>query len=287
MFKQFRVAATVVVLSAMAGAIAPAAQAQIFQDNSVTYSYGTRFHEPFVPRNIEKNWASFQHVSGDKWGGNFFLLDAKMSDSADPTSGSAGTANPQGAQELYGIYIRTFSFNKLTGAKGGFGPVADFGWTVGGHANTKNDPFGSRKRLLTSGLYVDWALPMNASYRTSAEVCREWNRSGFSPALDADYHATFCFNSFFMVPFTIGSVPVTFTTGTSIVAPKGEDTTWEYYVYPELMADVGTVFGARKGLLEVGVRYDYWLNKFGNNTAGPAGDTAFDRVPMLRVRSHF
>lgn len=286
MFKTFK-AATVLAAATLGSVVATSAQAQIFQDNSITYSYGTRFHEPFNTRNIEKNWVSFQHVSGDKLGGNFFLLDMKASDSADPTSGSANTANPQGAQELYGIYIRTFSWNKVTGSKGGFGPIADFGWTVGGHANAKNDSFGSRKKLFTSGLYIDWAMPMKASLRTSAEICREWNRAPSTATRDADYQATGCFNGFLMVPFTVGSMPVYFTTGISVVAPKGEQTTWEYYVFPELMADVGTVFGARKGLLEVGVRYDYWLNKFGNNTAGPASDGAFDRVPMLRVRSHF
>jgi len=163
----------------LAGAVTTSAQAQIFQDNSITYTYGTRFHEPFNQRDIEKHWVSYQHVSGDKLGGNFFLLDVKMSDSVDPTGGSAGSASPQGAQELYGIYIRTFSWNKVTGSKGGFGPIADFGWTVGGHANSKNDSFGSRKRLFTSGLYLDWAMPMNASLRTSAEVCREWNRAPY------------------------------------------------------------------------------------------------------------
>ncbi|MDX2203692.1 MAG: hypothetical protein NW223_13145 [Hyphomicrobiaceae bacterium] len=283
----FRLKAALAVLGACigTGALATAAQAQIFQDNSITYAFGTRFHEPYNTNDITKSWVSYLHVSGDKWGGNFFLLDAKFSDSKDPTGNTAGTANPVGASELYGIYVRTFSYNKLTGSKGGFGPIADFGWTVGGHANAKNDSFGSEKRLLTSGLYLDWAVPAGARLRTSFEVCREWNVNGTGAA--ADYHPTFCFNSSFGVPFTVAGVSMAFSGFYGIVAPKGESTVTEHYLGMELMADVGHVFGARKGFLEAGVRYDYWVNKFGNDHSGPAGDGAFDRVPMLLVRTHF
>lgn len=263
------------------GAVASEAQAQIFQDNSITYSYGTKFHEPYNPKDITKSWVSYLHVDGDKWGGNFFLLDAKFSDNKDPTPGGLG------AQELYGIYIRTFSYNKLTGSKGGFGPIADFGWTVGGHANAKNDTFGSEKRLLTSGLYLDWAVPAGSRLRTSFEVCREWNRSNFSSSQDADFHPTFCFNSSWGVPFKVAHVPMEFAGFYGIVAPKGENTVTEHYLGLNLMADVGEALGGRKGLLEVGIRYDYWLNKFGNDSGGAAGSGAFDRVPMLQVRTHF
>lgn len=267
------------------GGLASQAQAQIFQDNSITYSYGTRFHEPFNSKDITKSWVSYLHVDGDKWGGNFFLLDAKFSDERDPTAKTAGTANPVGASELYGIYIRTFSYNKLTGSKGGFGPIADFGWTVGGHANAKNDSFGSEKRLLTSGLYLDWAVPAGSRLRTSFEVCREWNVNGTGQM--ADYHPTFCFNSSWGVPFKVAHVSMEFAGFYGIAAPKGESTVTEHYAGLNLMADVGEALGARKGLLEVGIRYDYWLNKFGNDSGGAAGSGAFDRVPMLQVRTHF
>lgn len=263
------------------GALTSTAQAQIFQDNSLTYVYGTRFHEPFNTKDITKSWVSYLHVDGDKWGGNFFLLDAKFSDANDPRRNST----TEGAQELYGIYVRTFSFNKVTGSKGGFGPIADFGWTVGGHANAKNDAFGSQKRLLTSGLYLDWAMPAGSRLRTSFEVCREWNVNGTGAA--ADYNPTFCFNSSWGVPFQIAGVSFAFSGFYGIVAPKGEATVTEHYLGAELMADVGAAMGARKGFLEVGVRYDYWVNKFGNDHNGPAGDGAFDRVPMLQVRTHF
>lgn len=283
---KFKAAVTMLAAATGMGVLATGAQAQIFQDNSITYAYGTRFSEPFTNKdNITKSWVSYQHVSGDKWGGNFFLLDAKFSDDRDPTAKTAGTANPVGASELYGIYVRTFSYNKLTGSKGGFGPIADFGWTVGGHANAKNDPFGSEKRLLTSGLYLDWAVPAGSRLRTSFEVCREWNVNG-SGAM-ADYHPTFCFNSSWGVPFKIAGLSMEWGGFYGIVAPKGEGKVTEHYVGTELMADVGQAFGARKGLVEVGVRYDYWLNKFGNDLRQDPTGGSLDRVPMLLVRSHF
>ena len=73
------VGAIVVGLTATAGG----AHAQIFQDNSLGYRYGTQFKEPGVTSNdITKSIVNFTHVDADKWGGDFFSLDILFSASS-------------------------------------------------------------------------------------------------------------------------------------------------------------------------------------------------------------
>ena len=59
------VGAIVVGLTAAAGG----AHAQIFQDNSLTYNYGTQFKEPGVAggADITKSIVTYVHVDADKW----------------------------------------------------------------------------------------------------------------------------------------------------------------------------------------------------------------------------
>ena len=82
-----RTAAALVVLASCAGA----AQAADWSDTSIGYRYGTRFAEPFNDNDITKNIVNFSHVSGYKYGKNFFNVDFLMSSQDDPSS--AGAAN--------------------------------------------------------------------------------------------------------------------------------------------------------------------------------------------------
>ena len=54
----------------------------------------------------------------------------------------------------------------------------------------------------------------------------------------------------------------------------------------QIMYDVGALMGA-KGKFKVGLEYQYWKNKFGNDHEGAAGDGAFAKTPMLRAEYHF
>ena len=42
-----------------------------------------------------------------------------------------------------------------------------------------------------------------------------------------------------------------------------------------------------KKTAKVGIEYQYWKNKFGNNASGPAGKGAFAKTPMIRAEYHF
>src|SRR5947208_4152506 len=84
------------------------AQAADWSDTSIGYRYGTRFAEPFNNSDITKNIVNLSHVSGYKYGKNFFNVDFLMSSDADPSS--AGAAS--GAHEAYVVYRHTLDLGK-------------------------------------------------------------------------------------------------------------------------------------------------------------------------------
>jgi hypothetical protein len=90
----------------------------------------------------------------------------------------------------------------------------------------------------------------------------------------------------------IGDSPFSFEGFMNVIAPKGDDefggkTKTEINFDGQVMLDVGRVVGGPKGTFKAGVEYQYWKNKFGNDSSGPAGSGAFAKTPMVRVEYHF
>ena len=90
----------------------------------------------------------------------------------------------------------------------------------------------------------------------------------------------------------VGASAWSFSGYANFIAAKGKDefgaaTKPETNVDMALMYDVGTRVGAGKNNFLVGVGYQYWKNKFGNDHKGPAGPGAFARTPMVRAEYHF
>jgi hypothetical protein len=262
-----------------------AAQAQIFQSNSIEYRYGTAFKEPGTANgdDIEKNILNFTHVDGYKYGSNFFSVDLLMSAGNDPANNGS-----QGAQEVYMVYRHDLSFNKVSNSKDfAWGPIADMGFHAGGDANSKNTAFGPEKRLIVAGPYIAWAVP-TGFLTTSFNFCKEWNHNGIvGDAVSFD--PTFCFESAWSFPFKIAGASLHFNGFFNVVAPKGKDgfgneTKTEVLTRPELMLDVGEFWG-KKDLIDVGFAYEYWLNKFGNDHNTVVGSLA--NTPMAVARVHF
>jgi hypothetical protein len=78
----------------------------------------------------------------------------------------------------------------------------------------------------------------------------------------------------------------------NLIASKGTDefggqTKPETNFDGQLMYDIGRLMGGPKGTFKVGFEYQYWKNKFGNNSSGIAGPGAFAKTPMIRAEYHF
>src|SRR6266851_5147747 len=119
-----------------------ATSAADWSDTAASIRYGKSFAEPYdnnadgSRKDIKKDIFALTHVSGYKYGTNFFNVDVLISDSSDP---GGGTPGKPGAQEVYLVYRHTLDLGKMSGSDFKFGPVRGLGLTAGIDLNTKND----------------------------------------------------------------------------------------------------------------------------------------------------
>lgn len=278
----------VVVLAAIA-VCGVTAQAADWSDTSIGYRYGSEFAEPFNNKSISKNILHLNHVSGYKYGSNFFNADMLFSDENDPSSKGASS----GAHEIYVVYRHTLDLGKVTGKDFKFGPVRGVGAVVGFDINTKTDAgYNSKKRMLVAGPSLMMDVPgflnvsllllweSNAPYSTFSGVA--------TPRYSYDVHPML--NLAWGIP--IGSLPLSFEGYANFIASKGKnefggDTAAETNIDMQVMYDMSAIMGAKPKTFRVGLEYQWWKNKFGNNASGAAGSGAFAKTPMIRAEYHF
>ena len=270
---------------------AMAAQAATFSDTSIGYRYGTEFAEPFNANAIAKDILNLNHVSGYKYGTNFFNVDTLMSDNKD----AAGAGSSNGAQEVYVVYRNTLDLEKLAGSPFKFGPVRGMGITAGFDYNTKTDAgYNSKKRMLVAGPTFMMDVPgflnvsvlalfeSNAPYSTFSKVS--------TPRYTYDAHPMI--GAAWGIPLAGGAVPISFEGFANFIAAKGKnesggDSAAETNIDMQIMLDLSGVMGAAPKSFKLGLEYQYWKNKFGNDSDGVAGKGAFAKTPMIRVEYHF
>jgi len=270
---------------------ATGAQAANWSDTSIGYRTGTSFAEPFNANDIKKNIFNFNHVSGYNYGSNFFNVDFLMSDSKDP--GGRGSTN--GAQEAYVVYRHTLDMAKITGMKLSFGPIKTINATVGFDWNAKTDAgYNSKKRMLVAG--PTFAINIPAGF-LNVGLYQLWESNApfntFSGVSTPRYH----YDPHPMLNLVWG-IPLGKETGFSFegfanfITSKGKnefggDTAAETNIDMQIMYDASSFIGAKPKTFRVGIEYQYWKNKFGNDSGGAAGKGAFAKTPMLRVQYHF
>ena len=268
--------------------VASASQAADWSDTSIGFRTGNNFAEPFNTSDIKKNIVNLNHVSGYKYGGNFFNADFLMSDSKDP----AGAGSTNGAQEVYIVYRHTLDIEKVSGTKMAFGPVRGFGLVAGFDVNAKTDAgYNSKKRMFVVGPQVSFDVPgflnvgllvlkeSNAPYNTFTKTSTPRYSYKTHPMLTAAWG------------IGLGNSGFSFEGFANFIASKGKnefggDTAAETNIDAQIMYDLGALAGA-KGKFKVGLEYQYWKNKFGNSSSGPAGSGAFAKTTMLRAEYHF
>ncbi|WP_298831778.1 outer envelope protein [uncultured Piscinibacter sp.] len=277
-----------ITLGAALALLSGAAAAADWSDTSIGYRYGTKFAEPFNSEDISKNIVNLTHVSGYAYGTNFFNVDLLMSDSKDP----AGAGSTDGAHEVYIVYRHTLDLEKVTGTSMKFGPIRGAGLTLGFDANTKTDAgYNSKKRMWVFGptLFVDVPGFLNVSLLVLKESNAPYNTFSNTSTPRYDYKTHPMLNLAWGIP--IGSTGFSFEGYLNWIASKGNNefggnTKPETNIDAQIMYDVGALWGS-KGKFKVGLEYQYWKNKFGNDHEGPAGEGAFAKTPMLRAEYHF
>ncbi len=280
-------------LRAIAAAALAACAGTVFaadwSDTSIGIRTGSKFAEPFGSNDIKKTIIDFNHVSGYKYGTNFFNIDFLMSDSKDP----AGANSTEGAQEVYIVYRNTVDLEKAAGAKLGFGPVKGLGVTFGFDANAKNDAgYNSRKRMLVLGptAFIDVPGFLNVSLLLLKESNAPYSTFTNTGVARYTYKTHPMLTAAWGIP--VGGLPLSFEGFFNYIAAKGTNefggpTKPETNFDAQVMLDVGAATGGAKGTFKVGLEYQYWKNKFGNDAKGPAGSGATAKTPMLRAEYHF
>lgn len=272
---------------------APGAYGDDWHDTAVAYRYGSRFAEPYGRNDISKHIYSLIHSRGDRYGSQFLSIEFLQSDSADPQVVSSG----RGAQEVYALYRHTLNLGSYLERDFSFGPVRGVGMTVGLDLNSKQDvSYNSRKQMWVAG--PTWMIEVPGFLNISLLALWESNapHNGVTGVgTPRYYYATHpMLNLVWGIPLHIGGQVFSFEGYGNFIAPKGKnefggETVAETNVDMQLMYDLSPALAARRNTLKVGLAYQYWRNKFGNDHTGAAGAGAgaFARTLMVRVESHF
>jgi hypothetical protein len=290
MLSQYTTGFTTSRLILMAGTLAatPVFAAE-WSDTYIGYRYGSKFAEPFEGDSISKDIVNLNHVSGYKYGTNFFNADILLSDDDDP----ADANSTEGAREVYVVYRHTLDLGKVMGKDYSYGIIRGMGMTAGFDYNNKNDSgYNSKKQMLVLGPTLMFDVPgfFNVSLLAlweSNAPCNDFTNTCVS-RYDYDTHAMLSLA--WGIP--IGSSPFSFEGFALFIDDKGTDefggdTKAETNIDMQLMLDAGAVAGGPKNTFKVGLEYQYWKNKFGNDSDGPAGSGAFAKTPMIRAEYHF
>lgn len=271
------------------------AQAADWSDTALTYRQGSKYAEPFNTNDISKNIVGLTHASGYKYGSNFFNVDYLMSDSKDPAA--FGSSN--GAREVYVVYRNTVDLEKTTGKSFKTTGLRGLGITTGFDFNTKTDAgYNSKKQMLVAGPTAFLDVPagfLNVSllqlWETNAPHST-FPGGADTPRYRYDPHPML--TAAWGIPFSIGSVPLSFEGFANYIVAKGKnefggDTAAETNIDMQVMYNITS-----DKTFRVGAEYQYWKNKFGNQTTavtdaatGKAGRGATAKTPMIRVEYHF
>ncbi|PIT73577.1 outer envelope protein [Limnohabitans sp. JirII-29] len=285
-------------LIAFAALTSVAAQAADWSDTALTYRHGSKFAEPYGNTDISKNIVGLTHVSGYKYGTNFFNVDMLMSNSKDPATATSS----EGAREVYVVYRNTVDLEKATGKSFKTSGVRGLGVTAGFDFNTKTDAgYNSKKEMFVVGptLMLDVPGFLNVSLLALFESNSPFNgySSTSTPRYNYDTHPMISLS--WGIPFSVASVPLSFEGFANLITAKGKnefggDTAAETNIDMQVMYDMSSAVNASKNTFKVGLEYQYWKNKFGNPTTattnsstGQAGPGAFAKTPMIRAEYHF
>lgn len=294
----FRLAAGALVAgAALVGPIltgAGSAKADIIQwsDTFAGVRYGTNYREPANTSDVSKAIFQIGHVSGWTYGTNFFNLDILQSlkKSEEPSKD-----NDRGANEIYFVFRETLSSSKIFGAEYG-GIIRDVGLTFGTDLSYKNDFFNARVRKFVIGPTIDFDVP--GFFNIGLQAYFEHNNNGVVRALNipppadasVDFDPTWRVAGAWGIPFEVG-LPFKFKGFFTVTGEKGKDgfnndTTYEILLESALLADIGPNLGADKGHFYLGLGYQWWKNKFGNDPKFTAAGTEAS-VPQLVVEFHW
>lgn len=190
---------------------------------------------------------TLEHVNGWKYGDNFFFVDITNADREDATS----------ATEFYGEISPRLSFSKMSGKSVSAGIIKDVLFTATLEVGDYVDVDGSKGfHNYLYGLAVDLDLPGVPVFQVNYYVRNE-HRDVPNGKVDTGSQITLVW----VKPFTVGGLNFVFE-GFFDYAYGVDPLEDNIITAPRLLLDVGALWGS-PGVLQAGVEYQIWRNKFG------------------------
>ena len=257
-----------------------AVQAADWSNTWVGYRWGTQFREPAITSDISKNILQIQHSGSYRYGVNFFNVDMLESGSNDPALNGGG-----GAQETVVVYRNTVSLSKLSGEKYGAGFIRDIGVQFGMDWNSRNDVIASRLYRPMAGPNISLDVP--GYWNVGLLWQHERNHNGVT-GKDVAYDNTWRLATAWDIPLGVASVPGKFRGFANYISAKGtngfgKQTKPETLLEAFLMLDAGSAMASEKGIVFIGIGYQYWKNKYGNDSSADASGGSFSRTPQFQL----
>ena len=192
------------------------------------------------------------------------------------------------------VYRNTVDLEKAAGVAAKFGPVRGMGVTFGFDVNAKTDAgYNSKKRMLVVGptLFVDVPGFLNVSLLLLKESNAPYNTFTSTSTPRYSYKTHPMLSAAWGIPLA-KDIPISFEGYANFIASKGKNefgggTKPETNIDMQVMYDASSLLGASKNTAKIGLEYQYWRNKFGNDHTGAAGSGAFAKTPMIRAEYHF
>ncbi len=237
-------------LVAACGVVAQPAQAAEWSDNAIRYWVGTSFKEPGVGANGTDGTDIAKNVFSFTHASGY-KYGGNFLNVDVLLSSSVDNANNSnaGAAEIYAVYRTDLSFNRISGSKMfSFGPVRDVLLIAGADLSAKNTAFAAHVMKPVAGLALSFDVPGFLNIGALAE--KEWNNNGI------------------------------------VGKGFGNPTKTEVLLHPKLMGDVGALWGNPKSGFKLGVGFEYWLNKFGNDKNNPFAPGSEAKTPFLEAQVH-
>ena len=254
---------------------APHSYSATFSETSLAYRYGSHFTEPARPDDITKNIVTLTHLRNGDTGIHFLSLEGRFSDEQDPAKDST-----QGAREYLAFYRYQLPAGKVLDKPISFGPIRDLAFTVGADLTDKNTLFAPQKRALVAGPVIKFDVPGFLDIGLLSYL--EQNHKGIpnTPRPNIQFDNTWMISATWGIPVSGGNTPVVFQGLFNRLGAKGNDfnnqpTAAETLLRTALMFDVSQPLGLRRKSLFVGFGYEWWQNKYGNQTGtGTSTSTA-------------
>ncbi|AWB66828.1 hypothetical protein C2869_10470 [Saccharobesus litoralis] len=226
-----------------------AANAADWSTTELHLQYAT-FDRAYSNHQTQSTILTFQHASGWQYGDNFFFIDHASHRAKSKLDSDDST--------FYGEFYSHLSLKKTTGIDVSFGPLKDIGLVAGFNFAPEVDTL-----YYLPGVRINLDLPYFAFAKF--DITAYIHNSDQQPKQETGYMMDFAWS----LPFEIGSAKFSLTGHAEYISDAninggGYRQPW-LLAQPQLRYDLGNNLWNKADQLYVGVEYQMWINKLGDD----------------------